>query len=122
MKWLGMTALQTADISAFLFSKEQDSTQIFDLGKKGLVPLLVIGGTEDKFCKSDVVAQEMKLHFRDIDVVLLEGGSHTIFYEKQEETVRAFIKFASRITAAVSHSRASFFIPLVSSHLDNFQV
>lgn len=94
--------LQTADISVFLFSKEQDFTQVFEMGKKGLLPLLVIGGTEDKFCKCAAVAQEMKLHFKDIEIILLEGGSHTIFYEKQEETVQAFTDFASRVTTVVS--------------------
>lgn len=91
--------MQPAHVSALLISRTQDPTTLFEMGKKGL-RLLIIGGMKDKLVKSDVIAEEMKPHFSNMEVVLVEGGGHTIFYEDQEETVQSLTDFIIRITTS----------------------
>lgn len=97
-----MTVLQTADITSLLLPRDQDPTKLYELGEKGLLPLLVMGGTRDALWKWDVIVEEMNPHFKDFDIVLLEGGGHAVFFENQPETVRMILAFVSKITASVS--------------------
>lgn len=99
-QWIGMSVLQSANISTLVLTRQQDTTKLFELAEKGF-PLFVLGGTKDKLVKSDVVAEEMKV-FKDLEVFLVEGGSHSIFYDNQEETVRKLTDFVLRVATTVS--------------------
>ncbi|KZT64941.1 alpha/beta-hydrolase [Daedalea quercina L-15889] len=86
--WIGQASLQPPDVPG--------SAEAVRGRREGL-PLLILGGTADKQVMSDIVIKEMGLHFKDIDVVMVDGGSHALFYDFQDEVVAALLKFTARV-------------------------
>lgn len=96
VSWLGQTMLQPAHVLKHILSRPQDSDQLHAAGRQGL-PMLVFSGTEDKQVVGHVVAAEMKPYFKNFEFCAIEGGSHALFYEYQDEFVNALLKFISRV-------------------------
>ncbi|KAH9841068.1 Alpha/Beta hydrolase protein [Rhodofomes roseus] len=96
--WIGQGALQPPSVTKLIATRAQDPQKLLEAGQNGL-PMLVLNGTADKQVQGDVVVQEMKPYFKDMDVVMVEGGSHALFYEYQKETVDALLKFVERVVA-----------------------
>lgn len=94
--WIGQACLQPAVVSGLMFSRNQDPEKLYQAGEKGL-PALLLSGTADKQVLGDVVAAELSMHFKDIDVVSVEGGSHALFYEYQDDVVGALLKFVEHV-------------------------
>ncbi|THH14921.1 hypothetical protein EW146_g5487 [Bondarzewia mesenterica] len=90
--WMGTAVLQSPRVRKFVLSRAQDPTKLFELGSHGL-PLLIMSGTCDSQIKGDVLAEEMKQHFKNVDVNMIEGGNHALFYDYPEEVVRSIISF-----------------------------
>lgn len=95
--WIGMTVLQTPDISALVISRQQDATKLFELGAQGF-PLQILHGKADKLVDGEAVVKELKPHFKDLEISLIEG-SHTIFHDQQEEMLDKLIGFVDRVNA-----------------------
>ncbi|TFY57845.1 hypothetical protein EVJ58_g6779 [Rhodofomes roseus] len=96
--WIGQGALQPPSVTKLIATRAQDPQKLLEAGQNGL-PMLVLNGTADKQVQGDVVVQEMKPYFKDMDIVMVEGGSHALFYEYQKETVDALLKFVERVVA-----------------------
>ncbi|TFK35063.1 alpha/beta-hydrolase [Crucibulum laeve] len=97
-KWslLGSTIAQFPIVSQLVLSRPQDPTKLHEAGAKGL-PLLLLSGSADKQVNGDVVVTAMAPFFNDIDVKNIPGGSHILFYDAQDEFVKALLKFAIRV-------------------------
>ncbi|EJD03380.1 alpha/beta-hydrolase [Fomitiporia mediterranea MF3/22] len=95
--WFGMTALRRPIHVQLSLSREQDPSRFFELGKQGL-PLFILGGKYDRQIMSNVVADEMRPYFKNMEVHLIEkGGSHCVFFENQGETMDKIIEFARSV-------------------------
>ncbi|KAH8110104.1 Alpha/Beta hydrolase protein, partial [Phellopilus nigrolimitatus] len=98
-QWLGMIASQKPKYREFAVSRTQDPAGLFKLAEQGL-PLLVLGGAHDKQVRSENVAQQMKPHFKNMELYLIEkGGSHAIFYENPEEIMAKIMEFTDGVGA-----------------------
>jgi len=100
--WLGQTALQFPGFTGIALSRGQDPAKLFKAGRQGL-PLLILHGTEDKIMSCDGAVSAMKPHFSDVSVHLIQGGSHALFFEHQEEVVKALVGFVNRVSAKVGN-------------------
>ncbi|EJD03379.1 alpha/beta-hydrolase [Fomitiporia mediterranea MF3/22] len=95
--WFGMTGIQRPLHRQLSLTRQQDPSRFFELGKQGL-PLVVLGGKHDRQIMSNVVADEMRPYFKNIEVHLIEkGGSHAVFFENQDETMDKIIDFTRRV-------------------------
>ncbi|KAJ3554410.1 hypothetical protein NM688_g3129 [Phlebia brevispora] len=97
--WLGQSTLQSGPVLSHILSRPQDPTKLHEAGQRGL-PMLILGGTADRQVKSDVVVDEMKPHFKNLEVRLIDGGSHALFYDFQDEFVDSLINFVARVKQA----------------------
>ncbi|EED80710.1 predicted protein [Postia placenta Mad-698-R] len=95
--WIGQAVLQPPDVSNLILTRSQDPSKLFEAGRDGL-PLLILNGTADKQVLGDVVVKEMSPYFKDVDVHMVDGGAHALFYEHQDEVVTALLKFAKRVS------------------------
>ncbi|KAJ3519765.1 hypothetical protein NMY22_g13055 [Coprinellus aureogranulatus] len=100
--WLGGTVLQPPSKFDFLITRTQNTTNLFEAGANG-VPLLVVNGETDRYIIGEKVVEVVDGHFTDLTVHTIANGSHTLFYENQEEYVRELAKFASRVFASRSN-------------------
>ncbi|KAH8113559.1 alpha/beta-hydrolase [Phellopilus nigrolimitatus] len=97
--WLGMVVCQTPSHRKFVLTRPQDPAKLLELGNKGL-PLLIVNGTEDQQVNGERVVEEMKAHFRDLEVAMIgKNGSHSIFYENQDEVMDNITRFVSKVHA-----------------------
>jgi pimeloyl-ACP methyl ester carboxylesterase len=96
---LGNALLQSPKVCNNVLSRPQDPEKLFELGKGGL-PMLILGGTADQQVKNSVVAEEMRPYYKNLDVCMVEGGSHALFYDNEAEVVDSISSFASRVYAS----------------------
>ncbi|CAA7269178.1 unnamed protein product [Cyclocybe aegerita] len=94
--WLGATVMQGPADSQLVLSRAQDPEKLHQAGLAGL-PLLLINASADKLIQGDVVEKTVKPYFKDLEVHTVEGGSHVMFYEDQEEFVQVLMRFAKRV-------------------------
>ncbi|KAK0232551.1 Alpha/Beta hydrolase protein [Armillaria fumosa] len=93
---LGNALLQPPKVCNNVLSRPQDPAKLYELGKGGL-PMLILGGTADQQVKGSVVVEEMKPYFKNMDVCMVEGGSHALFYDNEAEVVDSISSFAARV-------------------------
>ncbi|TEB16203.1 alpha/beta-hydrolase [Coprinellus micaceus] len=93
--WFGTTFLQEPGKLMFLLGRDQDTTNLFEAGRKGL-PVLVINGEPSKDKHTNVVesARVIKEHFKNTKQWKVDGASHALFYEEKEEFVKQLLDFA----------------------------
>ncbi|KAF8161724.1 Alpha/Beta hydrolase protein [Mycena galopus ATCC 62051] len=95
--WLGSTVLLTPNVmKAIRAGHKSDQTKLVELGAQGF-PAMIIYGTEDQIQDGTVVAADARPHFKDLEVVAIEGGSHSVFYDNLDETVRHILSFCIRV-------------------------
>ncbi|KAH8113578.1 alpha/beta-hydrolase [Phellopilus nigrolimitatus] len=93
--WLGMSSYQTPTHRGFLLTRPQNPEKLMELGTQGL-PLLVLHGTDDNIINGGAVVDEMKPHFKDLEVIMMKG-SHVLFYENTEEVMNRIANFMLRV-------------------------
>ncbi|KZP26814.1 hypothetical protein FIBSPDRAFT_909102 [Athelia psychrophila] len=84
--WIGLGLVESHDDGYFATYSPQNPAKFFEHGSRGL-PLLCMYGTADKLMNGHVAAAEMQPHFPKMRIVRVEGGSHALFYDYQEEFV-----------------------------------
>ncbi|KAF7350931.1 AB hydrolase-1 domain-containing protein [Mycena sanguinolenta] len=95
--WIGTTVLQTPNITtAIMTGHKPDQTKLVELGAHGF-PAMIIYGTEDQIQWGSVAAKEARPYFTDLEVVAIEGGSHSVFYDNLDETVAHILAFCLRV-------------------------
>ena len=101
-KWGGMATVQSPSHRRLLLSRLQDPAKLFRLGENGF-PLLIIHGKNDKQVDGQVVVEEMKPLFKNLDVCLIEkGGSHAVHIENERDVLDSIRSFVNRVYASVS--------------------
>ncbi|KAJ7033416.1 Alpha/Beta hydrolase protein [Mycena alexandri] len=96
--WIGSTVLQSREIiAARLAGHKSEQTKLAELGAEGF-PAMMLYGTEDQFQDGSIGAAEARPYFTNLEVVAIEGGSHTVFYDSFEETVSHLLRFCLRIS------------------------
>ncbi|CCL98031.1 uncharacterized protein FIBRA_00024 [Fibroporia radiculosa] len=96
LAWLGLTATQSPTAAHCVLSRNQDPTRLFEAGNRGL-PLLVLHGANDTQIVGELVAKQMKPHFKSMDVRIIEGGSHALHFDFPDDVVEALSSFAQKV-------------------------
>ncbi|KAJ7813132.1 alpha/beta-hydrolase [Mycena olivaceomarginata] len=91
---LGITVMQPASVTRLVLSRTQDPTRLFEVAKAGL-PVLLLSGTEDLLISGAAVEEELKPHFSNFAVKMVEGGAHALFYEHKDEVISAITDFVT---------------------------
>ncbi|KAJ7817273.1 hypothetical protein B0H14DRAFT_3742465 [Mycena olivaceomarginata] len=95
--WIGSTVLQPPAVTAAIsVGHKPDQTELVALGAQGF-PAMVLYGTEDQIQDGAVAAAEARPYFTDLEVAVIEGGSHSVFYDNLDETVGHILAFFLRI-------------------------
>ena len=58
-------------------------------------------GTEDKIQDGRVAVGEARAYFTDLVDAPIKGGSHCVFYDDLDETVRRILSFCLRVSGHV---------------------
>jgi len=95
--WLGQSLLRPPTIIQLIISRFQDTSHLFKAGRQGL-PMLILSGTADKQVSGDALVEEMRPHFKNLEVQMVKDGSHALSYEHEEEVVTALLRFTERVT------------------------
>lgn len=93
--WLGQAVMQTPDVAQLVLTRQQDPKRLFEAGKR--LPMLVMSGTADTQVLGDVIVREISPHFEDMEVVMMKGGAHALWHEKQGEVVEALLQLVERV-------------------------
>ncbi|KAK0461548.1 Alpha/Beta hydrolase protein [Armillaria novae-zelandiae] len=96
---LGTALLQSPKACSNVLSRPQDPEKLYELAKEGL-PMLALSGTADQQVQGDVVVEEMRPYYKNMDVHAVEGGSHALFYDNEAEVVESISTFASKVFAS----------------------
>ncbi|KAH9483247.1 Non-heme chloroperoxidase [Psilocybe cubensis] len=94
--WLGSATVQYPAVSRAVLGRIQDPEKLYEAGSNGL-PLLLVYGTEDKHLDGEAADKWMRPHFKDFEVHFIQEGSHSPFYDNEEEFVGVLVNFASRV-------------------------
>jgi len=95
--WIGSTVMQNPEVTkAIVTGHKGDQTKLLERGAQGL-PTMVLYGTEDQIQDGRVVAAHARPHFTRLEVVAIEGGSHSVFYDNLDETVGHILPFCLRV-------------------------
>ncbi|KAG7442768.1 alpha/beta-hydrolase [Guyanagaster necrorhizus] len=93
---LGSALLQPPKVCNNVVSRPQNPEKLYELGRDGL-PMLVLSGTADQQVNGAVVVEEMRPYYKNLDVHVVEGGSHAFFYDNEAEVVDSISAFASKV-------------------------
>ncbi|KAK0498056.1 alpha/beta-hydrolase [Armillaria luteobubalina] len=95
---LGTALLQSPKACSNVVSRLQNPEKLYELAKGGL-PMLALSGTADQQVRGDVVVEEMRPYYKNMDVHTVEGGSHALFYDNEAEVVESIATFAFKVCA-----------------------
>ncbi|KAJ7503180.1 alpha/beta-hydrolase [Mycena galericulata] len=104
--WVGSTVMQNPEITkAILAGHQPDQKKLVELGARGF-PAMVLYGTDDQILDGRVAAADARPHFTNLEVVAIEEGSHTPFYDNLDETLDHILSFCLRVFAQGSGPRS----------------
>jgi pimeloyl-ACP methyl ester carboxylesterase len=99
--WIGSTVLQTPELTAAIRSGHKpDQSKLVELGAQGF-PAMILYGTDDQIQDGRVVTAEARPYFTNLEVVPIQGGSHSVFYDNLDETVNHILSFCLRVNGQV---------------------
>ncbi|KAJ7650843.1 alpha/beta-hydrolase [Roridomyces roridus] len=87
------------DIMALCLGRTMDVNQLWEAGQQGL-PLLMIQGTLDRHRMGSAknIEEAMKPHFKNFQMIWLEGRGHALHYECPDDVVENLIKFTEKVS------------------------
>ncbi|KAK0190049.1 alpha/beta-hydrolase [Armillaria mellea] len=96
MSCLGTALLQSPKACINVVSRPQNPEKLYELAQQGL-PMLALSSTADQQVHGDVVVEKMRPYFKNMDVHMVEGGSHALFYDNEAEVVDSISTFALKV-------------------------
>ncbi|KAI0350900.1 alpha/beta-hydrolase [Trametes cingulata] len=94
--WLGVSMSQPPDVTRAVLSRQHDASKLLEIGRQGF-PLMILAGSNDALVNSTAVVAELRRHFREAEVHVVEGGSHALFVDKKDEFVKLLLVFVGRL-------------------------
>ncbi|KAJ8506895.1 hypothetical protein ONZ45_g10636 [Pleurotus djamor] len=96
-KYLGSTVVQPPAVSVIVTQRQQNATQLFAIGEKGELPLLILFGRSDMVAVESEVVKFVKPHFKKLTKATIPGG-HAVFEDNPDGTADALISFVRSIS------------------------
>jgi len=98
-QWLGAMCVQPPVVTSLVLtrsSKPQDPGPLYAMGGKGL-PLLIVNGTEDAIIWGNLVEEEMKPHFTDMECQYVSKAGHAVCWEQPDKVADLLLDFVARV-------------------------
>ncbi|PCH42149.1 alpha/beta-hydrolase [Wolfiporia cocos MD-104 SS10] len=106
LQWMGGYASQPPHIRNCCRTRGQDDSQFLAEAVKRW-PALLIQGSEDSHCLSDVVIQQARDIFANVETHLIRGVGHAPHFERPTQTNSLILKFIRGICASQPAGSAS---------------
>lgn len=90
--WRGMGTAPPPSSFGLALVREIDAAPLMALGRKGF-PLHVIGSTDDQMIIAKGVLAEVGKYFEKLTSLVVEKGSHAVFYQSTEVVVESIISY-----------------------------
>ncbi|KAJ7183273.1 alpha/beta-hydrolase [Mycena filopes] len=93
------------EVMRLSIGREMEVERLWEAGRTGKMPLLVVQGTEDGHREGGVksVDEVMRPHFEpNYEMVWLEGRGHALHFECPDEIVDLLVRFTRRVGGQVS--------------------
>ncbi|KAJ7577064.1 Alpha/Beta hydrolase protein [Mycena floridula] len=100
LSWAGSGLCQPPIVSKLVLERKQEEIAFHEAGRKGLKLLCMHGVHDAQRVSGMAVVEELRGHFKDIQVVELEDAGHAFFYEKSEETNAVLLNFTRKACSA----------------------
>ncbi|KAJ7443858.1 alpha/beta-hydrolase [Mycena latifolia] len=93
----------TPEIMGLSLARPMDIESLWRAGQEGL-PLIVVQGTRDGHREGSVksIDEIMRPHFKNYEIIWLEGRGHALHYECPNEIVDILIKFTKKVGGKVT--------------------
>jgi len=98
-QWLGAMCVQPPSVTSLVLtrsSKPQDPGPLYASGSQGL-PLLIVNGTEDAIIWGNLVEEEMKPHFTDLEAQYISKAGHAVAWEQPDQVADLVLNFVGRV-------------------------
>ena len=96
---LGATSFSDTTTLNLLLARQQDPAPLWKAGQDGL-PVWLVYGSNEKMVNETALMQIVGNRFRNIDVQVIQGGSHSVFWEHEDIFVKGLKNFAKKATDA----------------------
>ena len=107
--WIGSALLTTPQVRQLILTRPQDPTKLHALGHAGL-PLLLVSGKDDSQVMGEVLAEEMRKTFTNMEVLIVDGAGHAVLAENPDEVLRRIASFATKFGFKVGSFDCGFFV------------
>ena len=97
--WVGAASFLLPQHGTLVLGRKQDPARLKEEAANGL-PLCIIHGKADLQISGENVVQQMKPHFKDCEVNLLDGIGHMPFWEDPELVAHIILKFVARVNSS----------------------
>jgi len=94
LQFMGAFGSQPPQVRAFSHNREQDETRWRAEARHW--PVLLLQGTEDAHCITDVVVMQARSLYDDVEVRVMQGVGHAPQFERAGEVNRALLYFVRR--------------------------
>lgn len=91
----GMQSLQSAKVRQAIGGRQHDTRQFWKALQEGL-PVHMHAGLSDQILDPLAVQRELALA-KNLEVTLVEGGGHSLFWEDADDTARVLANFVRRV-------------------------
>ncbi|KAJ7935372.1 Alpha/Beta hydrolase protein [Mycena leptocephala] len=105
-----------ADPSNVPSGHKPDQSKLVELGAQGF-PAMILYGTDDQIQDGRVVTAEARPYFTDLEVVPIQGGSHSVFYDNLDETVDHILSFCLRVNGQLLNLALTTTVGRMPEHL-----
>lgn len=100
-----MQTLQSKAIRDAASRRTQETHILWEKMEEGL-PVCAMHGTDDMLVDGNFLERELRKHAKNLDIKIVDGAGHALFWEMPDETAEVIVQFAKKVWKRVS--KASF--------------
>ncbi|ETW75852.1 Esterase/lipase/thioesterase [Heterobasidion irregulare TC 32-1] len=92
----GMQTLQSKAIRDAASRRTQETHTLWEKMEEGL-PVCAMHGTDDMLVDGNFLERELRKHAKNLDIKIVDGAGHALFWEMPDETAEVVVQFAKKV-------------------------